>query len=481
MKTVTAIRVGLLTFVLLSACGSDPAAGPPDKNTTAATAAVTVAFESDNTIFANPERGFVGNAGDVSNARVDWLNDEAAAGFSMIRSYVRLNDFIRRDLSAQFLSGLDAGLDQVARAGLKVVLRFTYDRENASDEELGIDADIEQVETHITQLKPLLDKHRDVIAFLEAGFIGAFGEWHSSVSGLDSPANKLRIRNALMNNMPPERFILFRDPADHMRWFNGPITEAEAFGSSIRARAGFHNDCFLSGSTDGNTYPLDQPGLRSLVQQGVRFVPFGGETCRLAEPRNSCAEILSSGAQYAVTYLNWYFYRPAYHAVWEEQGCLDDIRRLLGYRFELVEVSHPGRVAAGSTLDLTITLRNRGWARLYQSRQLIASFVSPDGDTGFRGTVLGIDPRDWVASIPPGTTQTVATGSVAMPANLPPGVYRLALSLPDSSPRLANDPRFSIRFANRNRPESEQVWDAVQARLFTGSVVTVEDTEPARE
>ena len=68
-----------------------------------------------------------------------------------------------------------------------------------------------------------------------------------------------------------------------------------------------------------------------------------------------------------------------------------------------------------------------------------------------------------------------------MPANLPPGVYRLALSLPDSSPRLANDPRFSIRFANRNRPESEQVWDAVQARLFTGSVVTVEDTEPARE
>ena len=54
----------------------------------------------------------------------------------------------------------------------------------------------------------------------------------------------------------------------------------------------------------------------------------------------------------------------------------------------------------------------------------------------------------------PDTCVQVAV-TLALPENLAGGQYSWHLALPDASERLTKDPRYAIRFANK------QVWDAV--------------------
>ena len=58
------------------------------------------------------------------------------------------------------------------------------------------------------------------------------------------------------------------------------------------------------------------------------------------------------------------------------------------------------------------------------------------------------DPRFWE-----GCTTYTHTETLNLPASLTPGVkYTVYINLPDESPNLHDDPRYSVRFANR------EVW-----------------------
>ena len=72
----------------------------------------------------------------------------------------------------------------IREAGVKAIIRFAYNQGPYPDSEP--DASKAQILRHIEQLAPLLQNNADVIAWLEAGFIGAWGEWHTSTNGLDN-------------------------------------------------------------------------------------------------------------------------------------------------------------------------------------------------------------------------------------------------------------------------------------------------------
>jgi hypothetical protein len=152
----------------------------------------------------------------------------------------------------------------VREVGIKFIVRFSYN-DGTSAPNTQPDATLAQVLRHIEQLAPILEANKDVIAWFEAGFIGAWGEWHSSTNGLDSDANKAIIRDALLANFPADRFILFRYPGDFIGWHPQPLTEAQAFSGTDQARAGHHNDCFLASDSDFGTYPFKKPGEISEV------------------------------------------------------------------------------------------------------------------------------------------------------------------------------------------------------------------------
>ena len=63
------------------------------------------------------------------------------------------------------------------------------------------------------QLKPFLEKNKDLILVVQAGMIGAWGEWHSSIQGLEnSEETKAAVLEKLLSVVPVERNVQVRLP-----------------------------------------------------------------------------------------------------------------------------------------------------------------------------------------------------------------------------------------------------------------------------
>jgi hypothetical protein len=176
--------------------------------------------------------------------------------------YYHVAEFRNAPLSATFLERLDQDFALARSASFKIVPRFAYNLYTG-----GPDASLAVVLAHLDQLAPLLRRNVDVLAFVELGFIGCWGELHSSSNGLvddasfapysvDNTATRTIIDKAF-EIVPPERMIAVRYPRFEFRYFGNedfrpipPLTDAQAFDGTIRARWGHHDDCLVCGGME---------------------------------------------------------------------------------------------------------------------------------------------------------------------------------------------------------------------------------------
>lgn len=410
---------------------------------------VTIAFAATDDDFPNPERGLYDH---VDLVRGGDFSDVRAAGRTLAYAGVHLDEWRDAPLDAALLSDLDAGFADVRAAGIKVILRFVYN--DGLDEG---DASKARILAHLEQLAPVLAANADVIAVVQAGFIGAWGEWHASTNGLDNPTDRAEILAAIVAAVPPSRMTQVRTPMFKDEAYGGPITDG--FDGSDAARVGHHNDCFLASTSDFGTYETPIETWKDFVAAEGRFTPVGGETCAVNASRTDCPEATAELERLHWSYLNA-LYHPDVLAGWSDQGCLDDVSRRLGYRFELVDAAHSERVAPGGILHVQVTVRNVGYAALFNARPVVVVL-------GSETAAIDVDPRLWE----PGTPMTLNV-RLRVPADLVPGTHRLALRLPD--PLLADD-AYAIRFAN------EGVWQAPD-NVLTELVVDPDapgDVDPA--
>ncbi|MBI4565406.1 MAG: DUF4832 domain-containing protein [Planctomycetes bacterium] len=299
---------------------------------------------------------------------------------------------------------------------------------------------------HIAQLTGLLWEHADVIAVLQAGFIGAWGEWHGSTNGLDNVRDRRDILFALLDALPPSRMVQIRKPNFKNEIFEaGALTKSEGHDGSRRARTGHHNDAFLASSTDYGTYPSPVEDWKDWLAQDSRYLPVGGETANYNPPRSD-----GPNAIHEMRRLNWSFVNAHYHAEvlasWQEQGVMPEIRSRLGYRFMFVDSEMPASVRSGDTAYLSIRMRNDGFAAPYNARPVY--LVLENQIRRYEVRLDSEDPRTWR----PGDIKIEA----GLQALVPAGVYLLALWLPDEADALRHRPEYAIRLAN------EQTWDAAK-------------------
>lgn len=465
------VRIAL-GYVALLAGGSGTAAAvgvaaPPET--------ASVAFTASNQDIANPERGFYQPAEETLD-RVDHAAFDRmfAAGTRLAYVRIDLGPYRARPMPDAFLDALRSGFAAARSAGVKLIVRAAY---NYPQGETGYqsakDAPLPVVLGHLAQLKPLLAENGDIVAFVQAGFIGAWGEWHTSSNGLTTPEARKTVRDALLDAVPAERFVQFRYPPDLVAW-TPTLPSPAARPDSVRN--GFHNDCFLASQTDVGTYP-EEAGARAQTQAHMAALtaaaPFGGETCNPAddpgaEARTDCADILREGARYHLTYLNAAYYRRLFHDRWAKQGCIDTVAPSMGYRFTLTNVSMENTGRAGAPWRMTLAVRNDGWARLYNPRPLEVVLLPREGGSPIRIPVPSADPRQWLPGEP--FEQPVA---LTLPSTLKTGRYAVALALPDGSAALRDDPRYAIRFANADRPEGGQRWVPEFGVFRTGLSVAV--------
>ncbi len=420
----------LLFIFLLSSfligCGTASRSASPEPAT------VPHTYIPSDASLLNPERGFftpytLPNPAGFSAIRI--------TGKTLVHLNIRLDDWRETDIPQDILDGLQTNFDDIRDAGVKAIIRFAYNQGPYPDSEP--DASKAQILRHIEQLTPLLQNNADVIAWLETGFIGAWGEWHTSTNGLDNLTDKRDILFALLEALPETRMAQVRYPANIIEMFPNPADAA-------KARVAHHNDCFLSSDTDVGTYERDGENTierdQAYLAELTRFTPMSGETCAPNPPRSECETARNEMALLHFSALNEAYHKGILRS-WEEGGCMEEINNRLGYRLALETATLNLTARPGGLLTLRVQLRNDGFASLINPRPV---YLVLDGPQRL-SALLPLDPRRWEA----GTTHEF-TARVRLPASLPVGTYRLALWLPDAAETLKDNPLYAVQFANEN-------------------------------
>ncbi len=406
-----------------------------------ATLAVEVQYDSSGAVFANPERGFF-----IQRSTSDGPLSEAELRHYRTNQHITLVRMLFKipvytdSIPAWFLNRVENDFNTARAAGMKLIPRFRY----ADDMQ---DAPLRWVLIHINQLAPLLQQHADVIAFLEAGFIGAWGEWHSSTNNLDNTDSMRVVLFKLLDVLPETRTVAVRTPHYKMNIFNitEPITAAEAFNGSRRSRTAHHNDCFLADATDMGTY-LNISQEKAFLEVETQYLPIGGETCQTSG-YTVCSNTLQEMARFHWSAINQE-YHPDVIQQWRNEGCFETIKRLLGYRLRLLTASLPDSVPPGGTFQLSLTLRNDGWANPYNPRNLEVILRHETTKEVYR-LLTGVDPRYWQAG---DTVRLSLEGGI--PVDMPTGSYEVLVHLSDPEIALHDRPEYAIRLANPD------VWEA---------------------
>jgi Domain of unknown function (DUF4832)/Domain of unknown function (DUF4874) len=433
-----------------------------------------IGYEESLEDIANPERGFY-HARELTKAQNFDIRSE---NITLIYGRISADSFRNRPFTEEFLQAIQAGFDEARKNGIKVNPRVAYNHGPYPGcvARYGDDAPKHIVLQHIAQLKPLWHKNKDVINVLDAGFIGGWGEWHNSAHGLDSLHNRRDILFAILDALPKDRMVVQRTPHYKRAIFTGSetngdsiITRQRAFDGSYLSRVGHLNDCFLSSENDVGTYAYVDQGWtveKELDYIGAesRYVPFGGETCALDE-RGKCYNALPEMEKLHINYLN-IDYNPKVLNRWKEENCFDQIRNRLGYRFVLKRAQLPKEISAGSAIEITFEVENKGFGELFNPRN-VEIVLSNNQTKQEQVAVIKSDPRFWGA----GQRSTV-TVKLSIPAGLAAGEYTLGLRLPDPEPSIHNDPRYSIRFANKN------IWQAESGSNILTPAITVLTAQP---
>ena len=82
------------------------------------------------------------------------------------------------DLDDTFFTNVRATFENCRKNGCMIAVRFRYDANGKTNPE---PATFEKMLSHIQQIQDngLLEDYKDILAFVESGFVGAWGEQHS--------------------------------------------------------------------------------------------------------------------------------------------------------------------------------------------------------------------------------------------------------------------------------------------------------------
>ncbi|MGM0933150.1 MAG: DUF4832 domain-containing protein [Bacteroidota bacterium] len=478
-------------LLLLIGCRTGEESNVPSKEKT---------FTESNEDFVNPERGFY-RASRVSSSDYDFLSVDTLRRYrqetvsrgasypsfnSLVFRYFILEDFVDQPISEEYLQAMQKDFDAAREAGVKLIPRFAYTvsprpgdcPESSFCPPYG-DAPKEIILKHIDQVAPILSENVDVIFTLQMGFIGIWGEQYYTDYFGDASSNadqgkltdenwedRIEVLKALLDATPEELMVQVRYPQIKQRAVYGidaetsvdPLTKEEAFSGSHKARIGIHNDCLFASADDYGTYKdygnSDTPArqdietLKSYFAKDSKWVVIGGETCSDDySPENDCAPGGMADEDLRLlhyTYLNA-DYNNEVNNDWVDDGCMDDIKKNLGYRLILDRAVIPENISISDEFDIELDFRNVGYASPVKERPVFLVLRANSGEKEVR-LPLDTDIRFWTDSV--NHEQTFD-----LPADLETGEYTVHLFLPDANESIADRPEYAIRLAN------EKMWD----------------------
>ena len=390
--------------------------------------------ESSWLLNTNPDRGFrlemavqvrqLVEAGDYAARKAkaaEIINNAKNGGeqVTLAQTYFYLNGYREEDLPDAAFEAMDVFLETLSEKGVKALLRFAYARDM-----LDPNTDVTQgwMLRHMMQLADFLKRHHEQIHAFQAGFVGAWGEWHSFFYPLDRPL----LMGVIVDHMlPPNMYLQVRQP------FHKDMISSE----NPRYRdIGHHNDaCFgksLLGKGRGTgDIDADTP-IWKRIRDEAAFTPQDGELYwswwnrdngvytdgydmieQLSEHRFTSLSVLHGYAdvdcaldctmerwkcqplteewlqEHHVLYQpSWFYNADDSHA---KRNVFEFVRDYLGYRIELQTVE---LYRHADSLQVDLSLINYGFSAAFNMESGFA--LLDEGDNVVSEVAVG-DPSTW--------------------------------------------------------------------------------------
>ncbi len=453
----------------------------------------------------NPERGFRFEIGigriDSDIPKFPHVRDHwpfakyAADGVRIAQAYCYLSQYHNQPIGQEKLDALQSDFDRARANGVKFLLRFAYE---SGEVEHG--PDCARICSHIEQLQDIVRKNMDVLYVLQIGWVGLWGEFHTSIHQLEKdPESVARIVKGTLELLQNRRFTMMRRiqyKADVLKTLGDDreITADTAGTSAPHARIGFFNDGTLANHWDGGTFvepPYSAPGnpeFDRAAREGA-FMPVDGELFWIGDDNFHSRDVpgLEAAERFTIHHYSTFSLVHGFSELdqtpeewtidhWKQQAATAElmqanalrfdpayfengprtmfeyIRDHLGYRITLTDAAFDETVSAGKSFHAEITLKNYGFAAPVNDRPLELVLLAQDGTAIELPNAKLLRGCVDLQPCTPGGDRTEVTAhkfawDVTLPENLPPGKLQLAVWMPDAEPALRYRADYAVRLA----------------------------------
>lgn len=435
-----------------------------------------VSYVENTDSFDNPERGFyVPVLLKLKESGTTVPENQLKNNFIHLR--VDISDFggAGKKISENALEALDQTLRFLKENGATTVIRFAYDAYFAGSN--VSEPDLDMMKTHIQQVSSVLEKHEPVIACVEAGMLGLYGEYHST--GGCTLENRKGIIQAWLDHLPSKFMISVRTPGYAAEWAGISLEKLCKDGTSKQGinRIGIYNDGYLGSGSDLGTY-ADRDAELDWMDEQTDTTFFGGEIVNYIDqdtPKNTAKYMESEGFLTHTSYLN---------RLWNS-GIIDNLKKEvfegedslyqglsgyqyvdnhLGYRFVLTDSFLS---AAGNQLSVFVQIDNVGFGSLVNDKA--ATVVLASDDNIYELPFESFDIRVCKSQYKIRYTDYITLD------NIESGEYKVYLRISEYGDYTTDDNYNCIRFAN----DSSQWNELFGANLIGGVNITEETRDTA--
>ncbi len=382
------------------------------------------------------------------------------------------------DLDETFFRNFRETLEHCRRNGSTIAIRFRYDASGMLNPE---PATYEKMIEHIEQIRAdgFLEDYKDIIAYVESGFVGSWGEhWGGKYCSFP---DKARLVDILLDVVPEEITITVRTPLTFATWAGIEESELGEYISepgSDAARIGLYNDGYMGSDSDLGTYHDRERDTTWLGRQAVTSY-FGGEFSGNLEfakqydtylPENAIPEMYKTHLSYINSNIyqlyNDYTFGEAYdvenvdNSAYYGETVFKFMRDHLGYRFVIRDSDLNAEVQQGDVLTVRTKIENTGFANpiMAQKAELIL-----EKDGSYIRTDVDVNTREWYSR-----TTVSPEFEMKLPGGLETGEWNVYFKLSVGNNTLEQMPMRSVHFAN------DGVWNPALGANYLGSFTVTE-------
>lgn len=398
----------------------------------------------------------------------------------IVQQYIYLTGYARKDIDEQGLENVQKVFDGLKDKGYKTILRFAYNwwgenqyNSNWKDEE----EEEEWIYRHIEQLAPVLQKNIGLIAAMQAGFLGRWGEWHNT-SVLLGP-NAQRVKNGVVNKLlaaiPEPYNIEMRYPSHK----NALTLDNETYRTT---RLGYCNDFFTVGEhalAAGNDFVPGSEEYNQVMNEAYQIY-ISGEMPYPEESEWGLSDLISRTgtlqifrdhhySAFDITQnenINVHSWKNSSvtpseltrnRILFDESYFVEDgknvartfydfVRDHLGYRINVKKVELN---AENGSLAYKIDLTNTGFATVINPKEVYLVLISEDSNEVKELKKLEVDPRDWQPYDVARNDYKVLTHTLEGTVEVTgiSGKYKVGIWMPEVASDLKYNSKYAVKFA----------------------------------